>query len=251
MKSIYVCDDCHPDKAVEFSREHGCGIEVQSFFDPKYILTIADAVEEHQRIIAGIAKRSLHGAFADLCAGSMDDEVRRVTRDRFEQSVAVADKLDIRRLILHHGYIPGTSPPDGWLKRYQTFWGEFLEDKPANMYFHLENVHESDPGLLGEIIATIDDERVGICLDIGHVHCHAKVDILNWIRQLNRKIEYVHLHDNHGEADEHLGLGQGTMSITEVCQALEEHAPDAIWALEVGPDNYEQSFGWLKEKGFI
>ena len=46
------------------------------------------------------------------------------------------------------------------------------------------------------------------------------------------RITYVHLHDNHSETDEHLGLGMGNMDIKKVLNALNKYAPNAIWAIE-------------------
>jgi hypothetical protein len=36
-----------------------------------------------------------------------------------------------------------------------------------------------------------------------------------------------------------------------VLNALEEHAPDAIWALEAKPDRLEFSLEWLAEHDYI
>ena len=62
---------------------------------------------------------------------------------------------------------------------------------------------------------------------------------------------YVHLHDNHGESDEHLGLGQGTIPVSEVCQALQHYAPTAIWGIETALPHMESSVHWLEEHDFL
>ncbi len=69
--------------------------------------------------------------------------------------------------------------------------------------------------------------------------------MLQWIKSLGNRIGYVHLHDNHGEHDEHLGLGEGNIPMQDVCQALEECSPDAIWAIEAEGDGILQSLEWL------
>jgi len=61
----------------------------------------------------------------------------------------------------------------------------------------------------------------------------------------------VHLHDNRGEQDEHLGLGKGSIPVEIVCQALEEHAPHAVWAIEAEGDGVRQSLDWLVSHGFL
>ena len=138
--------------------------------------------------------------------------------------------LDIPRIILHHGYVPHTSYPTGWLKRITQFWKELLADLPGEMQFHLENHLEHDPQLISNVIDSIGDSRVTVCLDIGHAHCHGRIPVEEWPQRLGARIGYVHLHDNHGESDEHLAFGEGTLDVAAVLTALEEYCPDAIWA---------------------
>jgi sugar phosphate isomerase/epimerase len=74
---------------------------------------------------------------------------------------------------------------------------------------------------------------------------------MRWIERLGTKIGYVHLHDNHGIEDEHLGFGQGTIPLDDVCRALDELAPDAIWTIETQPEWLEFSLAWLGQRGFL
>jgi len=251
MKAVYICDNCRLKEVVAMCREYGCGIEVQSFYDPAYIEGERDAIAKHRELIRDIPGRSLHGPFGDLCAGSFDVMVRDLARYRYQQAFDIASQLEIKQLVLHHGYVPGTSPRSGWIKRYPAFWRELLDDKPDDIRVHLENHLERDVRMFSDVIGAIDDARVDICLDIGHVHCNARQRLTDWIEMLGPQIGYVHLHDNHGQTDEHLGLGFGTIPMDEVCGALEQYAPEAIWAIEAGLDHIPQSLAWLKERGLM
>jgi len=251
MKSLFLCDNCRLAETAKLCAELGYGIEVQSFFDPEYIERNPDAIDIHHRALENIGERALHGPFADLCPGSMDAMVRAVARNRFEMAADIAHRLDISHIVLHHSYIPQTSRPDMWVARCTTFYRDFLKDKPPDMKYHLENFKEWDPILISEVISSVDDPRLDVCLDIGHVHCNARVKVPDWIRHLRGQIGYVHLHDNHGESDEHLGLGQGNIEMNVVCEALNEFAPDAIWAIESEEAGFNQSLEWLAANGFI
>lgn len=252
MKALFLCDDCAVDQVAPLARQHGHGIEIQAFYNPR-AADAADSVPRHRHALTEIPseRRSLHGPFGDLCPGSFDEMVRGVTRHRIDLGYTKACELDISRLILHHGYVPGTSAPSGWLRRSTAFWGAFLYDKPANLRVHIENVFERDPDLIAELIAAVDDPRLSICLDLGHCYCHAKTPTVEWVRCLGPLIGYVHMHDNHGDTDSHLPLGQGTLPLADVCAALNEHAPSAIWALEVGPEGMAESLEWLNRNGFL
>jgi sugar phosphate isomerase/epimerase len=115
----------------------------------------------------------------------------------------------------------------------------------------LENVFDSGPELIAQVIDSIADPRVDICLDLGHVNCFTKGDCVAWIKYLNARIGYVHMHDNNGLKDEHLGIGRGTIPFAQVCEALNGHAPDAVWALECEIDHMTDSVDWLRKYGFI
>jgi sugar phosphate isomerase/epimerase len=249
MKSLAICDNGNALEAAPLCRKFKVGIEIQAFYDPYLIEKNPEAVSNHLDVIKGIEPCTLHGPFGDLCPGSFDAMLRDVARNRFEFAFSISRQLGASYIILHHGYVPGTSFPDRWLTRSTAFWTEFLQDK-SNAHFYIENMLERDPDLLSELVAAVDSPNFNVCLDIGHAHCHSETPVLQWIEKLGEKIQYVHLHNNYGETDEHLGLGNGTIPMLEVCYALDEFVPDAIWAIEVNFPFIDSSIAWLRRHGF-
>lgn len=59
------------------------------------------------------------------------------------------------------------------------------------------------------------------------------------------------MHDNNGLEDEHLGLGMGNIPLDEVCEALEQYSPQAIWAIESKSDYIQKSIDWMMTRGYI
>ena len=119
------------------------------------------------------------------------------------------------------------------------------------MNYFIENHLDHTPEMLSTVIAGINRDNVKVCLDLGHVHCYSKTSLLEWIKTLNDKIGYVHIHDNNGEKDEHLGIGKGNIPMIEVFNALNEYAPNAIWAIESKVEDMDESIGWLKINNFL
>jgi sugar phosphate isomerase/epimerase len=165
MPRVMVAGD--GSEIVDLCRTDGFGIEIQTFLDP-------DLVSTHRATLADLQPRALHGPFGDLCAGSYDPLIRDATRNRFELACQFSRDLHAPDIILHHGYVPGTSYPANWLRRCVKFWYSFLEDKEAALRFHVENMLEWDPLLIGDVIDGIGDDRVDVCLDIGHCHCNSR-----------------------------------------------------------------------------
>ena len=229
--------------ATELCRENLYGVEIQSFLDPAIVADILDDLGD-------LHPRSLHGPFGDLCPGSYDPLIREVTLNRFELACTFARQLECQDIILHHGFIPSTSSHAKWLQRCTAFWQGFLEDKEQSLRFHVENMLERDASLLAEVIDAVDDPRVDVCLDIGHCHCNSRETPIEWVERLGTRIGWVHLHNNHGESDEHLTLGEGTIPMEETCRALLECSPNAVWCLEALDDGLASSIEWMKAHGY-
>jgi sugar phosphate isomerase/epimerase len=226
-------------------------VEMQAFANPEHEVGTPEAVAQHRDAYGDIQPRALHGPFADLSMGSSDRLIRKVTYDRFQYAHQRAVDLGAAFLVLHHGYVPGTNTYGGWLRRSVKLWERFFEETDVQVEIFLENLLEEDPDLLMDVVEAVDRRQVRLCLDVGHAHCHSRVPVTDWIRKAGHLIGYVHLHDNHGRSDDHLALGAGAMPLDEICSALEEYCPDAVWALEVGPDNTAHSVFWLDNRGYL
>ena len=126
-----------------------------------------------------------------------------------------------------------------------------MKQVPQGYNVYLENMLEEGPSVLCGILDQVDNPNLHANLDIGHAHCNSTTPVVQWVASLGDRIWYVHLHDNNGDDDEHLGLGQGNILIQHVCDALEEYAPDAIWAIEAEGPGVLQSLEWLDKHRFL
>ena len=75
----------------------------------------------------------------------------------------------------------------------------------------------------------------GILLDAGHMNvCCNKygIDIDKYIDALPAPVIEVHICDNHGESDEHLPLGDGTLDLPRLVRALKRNSFDGVFTYE-------------------
>jgi sugar phosphate isomerase/epimerase len=251
MRRIIICDNDDFDALFPLCLSEGLGIELQSFSNPTQLDLYPVWIRHQLEKIGVIDFRTFHGPFGDLNCGSYDPMIREVSRNRMELAYQTACQLQATHIVFHHGYVPRTSYPKNWISRFVQFWKSFLDGMPENMYFHLENMLELSPDMMAETIDTISDRRVSACFDVGHAHCNSTTPVLNWIDKLGTRIGYVHLHDNNGTSDQHLAIGEGNIPFDFVCKALNEHAPDAIWALEMHTQGVKKSYDWLRQNGFV
>jgi len=169
---------------------------------------MAARIEDHGLTI------TLHGPFSDLSAGSIDPQIRAVTRHRFEQLLEAARLFSPKTVVCHAGY--------DW-KRYAYLLDEWLQNslemwrwlaQHLNLLgcrLMLENVYESGPAELLPLFENLKPHGVGFCLDTGHQAAFGQAPLSEWLDILGRHLGQVHLHDNHGLRDDHLALGKGTI----------------------------------------
>ena len=259
MDKIVISDSGRIGEVAPECISRGFGIEMVGFCRPGLAEDnpdgYLDQIEHHRKAVAEIEPKVIHGVYADLCPSSWDPAIRATTMKRYRQSCDVARELAATHVVFHSTHIPGVHfSVATWVKKNSRFYQEVLEYAPGNIVFHIENHIDQKPDVLSALVSAIDSSRVDLNLDIGHAHCFSEKTVLEWIESLGKKIGYVHMHDNHGpnsngHADEHLGLGRGNIPLKEVCHALEELAPRAIWCVETG--EWQVSVEWLEENGFL
>jgi len=93
-----------------------------------------------------------------------------------------------------------------------------------------------------------------MCFDIGHWFSAADGSRLKnlprWIAEAAPRLEHLHLHDNHGCDDEHLGMGRGLIDFDEFFALLEAHNLRPGRTLEAhSPDSLDASLQWLSLRG--
>ncbi|MCX7750556.1 MAG: sugar phosphate isomerase/epimerase [Candidatus Bipolaricaulota bacterium] len=145
-------------------------------------------------------------------------------------AVDLARDLGAERLIVHPGGVdPDYLQLDGArelaLRRF-TWALELILRRAGDLPVALENKQR---GRAWEMVYTPDDHRgflerfpgLGACLDVGHLHTVGG-DVAAYVRALGDRLVHLHLHDNRGSGDDHLGLGEGTLDWRGVVSALEE-----------------------------
>ena len=114
------------------------------------------------------------------------------------------------------------------------------------MVFCLENVFEEEPGMLTEIVRQVNDPRIRMCLDVGHVNAYSKISVMEWLESCVDLTEHFHIHNNDTRRDAHGQLMDGTIPMKELLAAIEEKCPNATLTLELM--NAEPSVRWLLEE---
>ena len=200
--------------------------------------------------VAGLSRLWLHAPFAELIPCAIDPLVRQTAQHRFRQTLAAAQKLGIRQVVLHGGFIPHVYFPEWYVEQSVLFWRDFLQEVPPDFVLALENVMEPSPDTLVSIAAGVDDPRLGLCLDVGHANtCVSRTPPLDWIAPMAPYLRHVHLHNNRRQEDLHAPLDEGTVPMQEIIGAVLEQVPRATFTIE--NQDALPSLRWLAQQGYI
>ena len=205
--------------------------------------------EDFSRIAGEFHKYSrtvtLHGPFIDLSCGSPDSEVRRVTGQRFEQLLELVPLFEPKSVVCHAGYDAKRYGyfKDTWLDNSLELWS-WLANRLAEYgsRLMLENVYEDGPEDIQILFERIQDRGVGFCLDTGHASAFSQSALEIWLEILGPYLGQLHLHDNFGNSDAHLAMGNGIIDFSKIFNYLkinrntmpiitiEPHGESELWS---------------------
>ena len=160
-------------------------------------------------------------------------EVERVRRveamDEIKRVIDVADDLPYPRLILHMGGSRETADPRKRDAAFSSLEHLILHARHAGVTVCVENT-QSEMGSPDYLRAFVDETRLTglrFNFDIGHAHLAEfpeKERLEKSLSPLRELVSSVHLHDNHGEKDEHLPPYDGSIHWPEAIKLLKSAA---------------------------
>lgn len=180
-------------------------------------------------------KTTIHAPFLDLNPGAIDASIRAATRHRIQQVMQAAELLRPQVIVVHPGYDDLRYGDNRliWLKNSIDFWLEFVPiAHKLGTTLAVENIFEKEPSTIKALLDAINDPCFRHCFDVGHWNMFTTVTIEEWFSELGGYVVESHIHDNHGQRDEHLPVGEGAINFEQFFPLLTEYAPAAIWTIE-------------------
>lgn len=170
---------------------------------------------------------AVHLPFFDLHPGSLNNSVLTASRDTLRRAAELATLYAPRHMVGHAAFDHSQHDAvlDAWLERACGTWAAVLGACDAPV--HIENTHERDPEPVAALVDALVIQfgaRAGICFDAGHWHSFARGaqrrDMRRWLDAFAPRLAHLHLHDNDGSDDQHLGLGTGTIPLDDLFGGL-------------------------------
>ncbi|MFH1707917.1 MAG: TIM barrel protein, partial [Planctomycetota bacterium] len=93
-----------------------------------------------------------------------------------------------------------------------------------------------------ELGRVYDHPRTGILVDVGHMHMRmtqsdyfSGMTVADYLDRLPLPLVELHLHDNHGDKDEHGHFGLGTVPFADIAAWVKAHTYDGECTIEIAP----------------
>lgn len=176
------------------------------------------------------------------------EKSRRIdAMDEIKRALEAAELIPFERMVIHLG-----DRHEPWSPRALEYSLTALEHlrafaNPLGVKLAVENIENevTRPEHIREIFSIGHFKDIGVCLDTGHAHLGEGV--MNTLMQLRDLITTTHLHDNHGNKDEHLWPGDGAIEWKPVVEELAQAPNLKARVLEIH-HSLEESNETLVEK---
>jgi sugar phosphate isomerase/epimerase len=157
------------------------------------------------------------------------ERVRRLDAvDEIKRALDLAEAVPFRFLVLHVATSRDPDEPRRWDAAFNSIEHLALFAKQRGVTIALENT----PGELptpANLRRFLDQTRltdVRFCFDAGHAHMGGGIPVA--LESMRERIVTAHIHDNHGEKDEHLVPFDGTIDWPATLAAFPPETPLAL-----------------------
>ncbi|WP_027416668.1 sugar phosphate isomerase/epimerase family protein [Aneurinibacillus terranovensis] len=231
----------HPiEKNLQQLVEHGAD-KIELLMDGLEWDDMDGQIEKMKKILRNEQlKYTVHPPAWDTNLTSENRAIRQTSFEEYKKSILFAHEIKAEHVVIHPGFC--FSPIfDKVLARKRA--EEYIQQlcniaKPLGVKLAIENVGYKGTSIFTEeefvVFLNDVDEIAGYLIDTGHAHLN-QWNIPRMIRSTKSRLFGVHLHDNSGNGDEHLPIGEGTVDwepifaemreIHESCQFILEYAP--------------------------
>ena len=171
----------------------------------------------------------------NIAGGERKDRVEAM--DEIKRAIESAEILPFRYLNLHIGLAGDFFEEQKFEHALSSVEHLRAFARPLGVRLLLENIpgELATPVRLAELIRALHYDDIGICLDLGHAHMESGIG--QAFESVSPLLRSVHVHDNHGEKDEHLWPGAGTIDWKKTMELLRTAPQPPNLVLEVEGDH--------------
>jgi sugar phosphate isomerase/epimerase len=165
------------------------------------------------------------------------ERVRRTDAvDEIKRALEFAERTPFQFMVLHAGTSRDSSDPRHWDAAFSSLEHLALFARHRSVTLALENTpgELATPGNLRKFLEDVRMPGLQLCFDAGHANLESNACAA--LETMRGFTVTAHLHDNHGEKDEHLLPFEGTINWKELLRGMPADLPGVIELKERGPN---------------
>jgi sugar phosphate isomerase/epimerase len=183
---------------------------------------------------------TLHAPFGDISPGARDRRILQASRDKLRRCFDLVEIFKPCSVVCHLTYEEHKHSYhlNEWLNNSVATWKELIgiaDEHSTPIMF--ENTYESDPTIHTLVLESLRSPYARFCLDTGHLMAFAHSPWQDWLPAMEKWLGQIHLHDNHGQRDEHLPVGAGNFDFNGLFTYLKQHKLTPFITLEPRSEN--------------
>ena len=194
----------------------------------------------------------VHAPWAGVNIATPTSVIRRAVLKRLKQSIVFAGELNCRLWLFHPGSRTGLErfyPGKVWQLNLESVRSLLKVARQEGVTIAIENTPEPFPSLM----KSVDDfhrfyhdlnDDLGLVLDVAHANINNQIQ--DFTEQFSEKIIHMHLSDNDGTSDQHLGIGYGKIDWKHVANAVKTANYGNLLMIE-STDHVQESIQFLRE----
>ena len=196
-------------------------------------------------------KYSIHAPFMDVNIASPQDQSRLNSIAQIKSSIDLANEINAEAVVVHPGLISFLANKY-FKKEVYEFANQSIKEigdyaKDLGVLATIENMPNFESMIyqnIADLNQLLVENEMHMTLDIGHAnHVGYAPD-----EMIFDSIKHVHVHDNLGDDDSHLPLGEGSIDLKYIINTLESKNYDGIYILEVNDyDSIKKSYEYMKK----
>jgi sugar phosphate isomerase/epimerase len=219
----YVNQPLSPTLLAQIAEAGASGIEVFcapwhfNYAAPEAVREFGDRLGEYHLELHSLHAPAERGSSARHDSGlpisiSDAERIRRLDAvDEIKRALEVAERIPVRYLVQHLGRGRQSADPRKFDAAFTSLEHLVVFAKARGVTIAIENTPDElgSPGSLQRFLADTHLHDLRLCFDIGHAHIEDGVGVS--FETMRDRVVTTHIHDNHGDKDEHLLPYEGTI----------------------------------------
>ena len=194
----------------------------------------------------------VHAPWAGINIATPSPDLRRAVLKRLTKSLVLAGQLGCRLWLFHPGSRTGLSPiypGKDWQLNLGSVRTLLNVARREGVEIAIENTPEPFPSLMKSVdefhrfYEDLEDD-IGMVLDVAHANLNRQIQ--DFLTQFSKKIVHIHVSDNDGVSDQHLGIGYGNVDWKNFAKLVKTADYGKLVVIE-STDHIEESIQFLRE----